>query len=158
MLHSSLIGIMELISTCYSVQLVCRKLPLHPPTHLSSLTPLYGNRHCSSGFPHPLIHISFISNSYFCACVKEKIHILAALLQFVLLCMFGNNGWIMESIHLKERNVANWRLWFCCWYCVLVIGYSFMCVWYVYHCTAGWIPLCSMLLSVRRKKSTVFHS
>lgn len=75
MLHSPMIGIMELISTCYSVQLV--RLPLHPQSSPPSPSSMYDNKHCSSGFPHLLVHISFIPYSYFCGhvCRQENAHV-----------------------------------------------------------------------------------
>lgn len=77
-LHSPMIGIMELISTCYSVQLV--RLPLHPQSSPPSPSSMYDNKHCSSGFPHLLVHISFIPYSYFCGhvCRQENAHVCCA--------------------------------------------------------------------------------
>lgn len=77
MLHSPMIGIMELISTCYSVQLV--RLPLHPQSSPPSSSSMYDNKHCCSGFPHLLVH-SFIPYSYFCGhvCRQENAHVSCA--------------------------------------------------------------------------------
>lgn len=131
MLHSPLIGIMELISTCYSIQLVSGRLLLHPQSSPPSPTSMYGNKHCSSGFLHPLIHISFIPNSYFS--VWERIHMLAAPLQIVLLCIFDMD----VIVGLWREYIKNGKFcsnWCVCFLLMMLRGnywlifYAFVCV------------------------------
>lgn len=157
MLHSPVIGITELISTCYSVQLV--RLPLHPQSSPPSPSSMYDNKHCSSGFPHPLIHISFIPYSYFCVCVRERenTHGSCTAADSAVSSVGIYAGFWKDTVK-NEIFISNWCVWFCCCFCVAIIGWSFtyMCEC-VCPCTVRVDPIVPSVLWEEKKK-TVFHT